>query len=62
MPGTTAPFGPIYPLSEKELLALRECLKPNLEAGKVRRSSSSAGAPNHICTQKGWLIAVMCGL
>jgi hypothetical protein len=45
MPGTTAPFGPIYPLSEKELLALREYLKPNLEAGKVRRSSSSAGAP-----------------
>jgi hypothetical protein len=24
MPGKTAPFGPIYPLSEKELLALRE--------------------------------------
>jgi hypothetical protein len=45
MPGKTAPFGPIYPLSEKELLALREYLKPNLEAGKVRRSSSSAGAP-----------------
>jgi hypothetical protein len=45
IPGTTAPFGPIYPLSEKELLALREYLKPNLEAGKVRRSSSSAGAP-----------------
>jgi hypothetical protein len=45
MPGTTAPFGLIYPLSEKELLALREYLTPNLETGKVRRSSSSAGAP-----------------
>ena len=45
MPGTTAPFGLIYPLSEGELKALREYLKPNLESGKVRRSSSSAGAP-----------------
>jgi hypothetical protein len=43
--GTTAPFGPIYPLSEKELEALRDYLKPNLESGKVRRSNSSAGAP-----------------
>jgi hypothetical protein len=45
IPGATAPFGPIYPLSEKELAALREYLKPNLESGKVRRSSSPAGAP-----------------
>jgi hypothetical protein len=45
LPGTTAPFGPIYPLSERELEALRDYLKPNLESGKVRRSNSSAGAP-----------------
>jgi hypothetical protein len=44
LPGATAPFGPIYPLSERELEALRDYLKPNLESGKVRRSNSSAGA------------------
>jgi len=45
VPGAVAPFGPIYPLSEIELKALREYLKPNLESGNVRRSISSAGAP-----------------
>jgi hypothetical protein len=45
LPGATAPFGPIYPLSERELEALRDYLKPNLDSGKVRRSNSSAGAP-----------------
>jgi hypothetical protein len=44
LPGAAAPFGPIYPLSEKELEALQDYLKPNLESGKVRRSNSSAGA------------------
>lgn len=45
VPGATAPFGPIYPLSEKELEVLRDYLKTNRESGKVRRSTSSAGAP-----------------
>jgi len=39
------PWGPIYPLSEKELEALREYLKEMLKTGKIRRSTSSAGAP-----------------
>jgi hypothetical protein len=39
------PFGPIYPLSEKELQALREYLRKELAAGNIRRSKSPAGAP-----------------
>jgi hypothetical protein len=45
LPETTAPFGPIYPLSEQALEALRDYLMPNLESGKVRRSKSSAEVP-----------------
>jgi hypothetical protein len=52
LPGTTAPFGPIYPLSEKELEALQDYLKPNLESGKVRRSNSSTGAAIIFVTKK----------
>jgi hypothetical protein len=43
--GTQPPFGPIYPLSEKELQALREYLRKELTAGKIRESKSPAGAP-----------------
>jgi hypothetical protein len=43
--GTTAPWGPIYPLSEAELEVLREYLKEMLRTGKIRRSTSSAGSP-----------------
>jgi hypothetical protein len=39
------PFGPICPLSEKELQALREYLRKELAAGKIRESKSPAGAP-----------------
>jgi hypothetical protein len=39
------PFGPIYPLSEKELQALREYLRKEPAAGKIRESRSPAGAP-----------------
>jgi hypothetical protein len=43
--GTTAPWGPIYPLSENELEVLREYLKEMLRMGKIRCSTSSAGSP-----------------
>jgi hypothetical protein len=43
--GTVPPFGPIYPLSEKELQTLREYLRKELASGKIRRSKSPAGAP-----------------
>jgi hypothetical protein len=43
--GAVPPFGPIYLLSEKELEVLREYLRKELAAGKVRRSKSPAGAP-----------------
>jgi len=42
---TTAPWGPIYPLSEVELQTLREWLKEMEKTGKIRRSTSSAGSP-----------------
>jgi len=43
--GSTAPWGPIYPLSEIELQTLREWLKEMEKTGKIRRSTSSAGSP-----------------
>ena len=43
--GSTAPWGPIYPLSETELQALREWLKEMEKTGKIQRSTSSAGSP-----------------
>jgi len=43
--GESAPWGPIYPLSEHELETLREWLKEMLRTGKIQRSTSSAGSP-----------------
>lgn len=43
--GKTPPFGPIYPLSEKELAALREYLEENLPKGFVVPSELPAAAP-----------------
>jgi hypothetical protein len=43
--GAQPPFGPIYPLSEKELQALREYLRKEVAAGKIMESKSPAGAP-----------------
>jgi len=43
--GSTPPWGPIYPLSETELQALREWLKEMEQAGKIQRSTSPAGSP-----------------
>jgi RNase H-like domain found in reverse transcriptase/Reverse transcriptase (RNA-dependent DNA polymerase)/Integrase zinc binding domain/Retroviral aspartyl protease len=44
-PDKTAPFGPLYSLSEKELKALRDYIDENLKKGFIRRSESPAGAP-----------------
>jgi hypothetical protein len=43
--GETPPWGPCYPLSEKELEVLREWHKEMLETGKIRQSKSPAAAP-----------------
>jgi len=43
--GETAPWGPIYPLSEVELQTLREWLKEMEQTGKIRCSTSPAGSP-----------------
>jgi len=43
--GSTAPWGPIYPLSEVELQTLQEWLKEMEKTGKIKRSTSPAGSP-----------------
>jgi hypothetical protein len=43
--GEQPPWGPMYPLNETELQALRDYLKEMLELGKIRRSKSPAAAP-----------------
>jgi hypothetical protein len=44
-PGKEPPYGPIYPLSQTELAALREFLEEYLAKGFIRESKSPAGAP-----------------
>ena len=44
-PGTSPPFGPLYGMSQKELLILKEYIEENLSRGFIRHSSSPAGAP-----------------
>jgi len=44
-PGKEPPYGPIYPLSQTELTALREFLEENLAKGFIRESKSPAAAP-----------------
>ena len=43
--GTTPPYGPIYPLNEKELAVLREYIDKQMAEGKIRLSKSPAGSP-----------------
>ena len=45
IPGTTPPYGPIYPLSRTELQVLQEYIDLNLKLGRIRPSKSPAGAP-----------------
>jgi hypothetical protein len=44
-PGKEPLYGPIYPLSQTELAALREFLEEYLAKGFIRESKSLAGAP-----------------
>jgi len=43
--GSTAPWGPIYPLSEEELRTLREWLTEMEKMGKIKHSTSPASSP-----------------
>ncbi|SGY15941.1 BQ5605_C012g06708 [Microbotryum silenes-dioicae] len=43
--GKQPPFGPLYPLSKKELQALSTWIDENLSKGFIRPSTSPAGAP-----------------
>jgi len=44
-PGKEPPYGPIYPLSPRELAVLKEWLEENLAKGFIRESKSPASAP-----------------
>src|SRR5437588_2822283 len=64
-PGTTSPFGPIYPLSELELWLLRKYLDEMLADGKIVRSTLSAAAPILFVPKPDgtlWLCIDYCGL
>jgi hypothetical protein len=43
--GKTPSFGPLYPMSRNELIALKEWLEKNLRKGFIRSSSLSAASP-----------------
>jgi transposase InsO family protein len=43
--GKTPSFGPLYPMSRDELIALREWVADNLKKGFIRPSSSPAASP-----------------
>jgi hypothetical protein len=43
--GKTPPWGPIYPLAQPEMKALKNYIDDNLRKGYIRPSTSSAGAP-----------------
>lgn len=43
--GKQPPYGPVYNLSETELVILREYIEENLKKRWIRRSTSPAGAP-----------------
>ena len=51
-PGKEPPYGPIYPLSPRELAALKEFLEENLAKGFIRESKSPAGAPILFASKK----------
>ena len=44
-PNSAPPFGPLYGMSHKELLVLKEYIEENLVKGFIRHSSSPTGAP-----------------
>jgi len=43
--GKSAPFGPLYPISDLKLQALQAYLDDNLQKGYIKPSSSSAASP-----------------
>ncbi|KAM3474855.1 hypothetical protein MY5147_004055 [Beauveria neobassiana] len=51
--GATPPWGPIYPLAEKELRELHDFVEEALRRGWIRRSTSPGGAPVLFVPKKG---------
>jgi hypothetical protein len=52
LPGKEPLYGPMYPLSLRELVALKEFLEENLAKGFIRESKSPAGAPILFASKK----------
>jgi hypothetical protein len=52
LPGKKPLYGPMYPLSLRELVALKEFLKENLAKGFIREFKSPAGAPILFASKK----------
>ena len=50
-PDSAPPFGPLYGMSHKKLLVLKEYIEENLAKGFIRHSSSPAGA-SVLCVKK----------
>ena len=59
-PGKEPPYGPIYPLSPRELAALQEFLQDNLAKGFIRESKSPAGAPILFAPKKDRRLTAVC--
>ena len=59
-PDTQPPWGPIYPLSQKQLEALQKYLDDMLKQGNISPSKSPAGAPillyQNLTVAYGWLL------
>jgi hypothetical protein len=52
LPGKEPLYRPMYPLSPRELVALKEFLEENLAKGFIRESKSPAGAPILFASKK----------
>jgi len=52
-PGAVPPFGPLYNLAQKELIALKEYIDDNLAKGFIHRSKSPTSAPVLFVPKKG---------
>jgi hypothetical protein len=60
--GASPPFGPIYGLSEPELVALRAYIDENLARRLHSTLQISSWSSYFICKEEGWIIAILCRL
>ena len=51
-----------YPLSDREDIALDECIQMALRKGWICLSTSPVAAPLFLCSKAKWEIKTLCGL